>query len=59
MSEPRQNRWIQAPRHGEGASVVEYPANARLEVVPGGGHRPDIRSPELVNPLLLEFLLAG
>jgi pimeloyl-ACP methyl ester carboxylesterase len=31
--------------------------NARLEIIPGGGHRPDIRSPELVNPLLLEFLL--
>ena len=25
---------------------------------PHGGHRPDIRNPELVNPLLLEFLLA-
>lgn len=31
--------------------------NARLELIPGGGHRPDIRSPELVNPLLLEFLI--
>jgi pimeloyl-ACP methyl ester carboxylesterase len=31
--------------------------DARLEVIPGGGHRPDIRTPELVNPLLLEFLL--
>jgi pimeloyl-ACP methyl ester carboxylesterase len=31
--------------------------NARLVVIPGGGHRPDIRSPDLVNPLLLEFLL--
>ncbi|HWL32635.1 MAG TPA: alpha/beta hydrolase [Gaiellaceae bacterium] len=30
--------------------------DARLELIPGGGHRPDIRSPELVNPLLLEFL---
>jgi pimeloyl-ACP methyl ester carboxylesterase len=30
--------------------------NARLELIPDGGHRPDIRSPELVNPLLLEFL---
>ncbi len=30
---------------------------ARLEVIPRGGHRPDIRSPEHVNPLLLEFLL--
>ena len=31
--------------------------NARLAVVPAGGHRPDIRSPERVNPLLLEFLV--
>ncbi len=30
--------------------------DARVEVVPGGGHRPDIRTPELVNPLLIEFL---
>jgi pimeloyl-ACP methyl ester carboxylesterase len=34
-------------------------ANARLELIPGGGHRPDIRTPELVNPLLVEFLLDG
>ncbi len=34
--------------------------NAQLEIIAGGGHRPDIRSPELVNPILLEFLsLAG
>jgi pimeloyl-ACP methyl ester carboxylesterase len=38
-------------------SVVAAMPNARLEVIPGGGHRPDIRSPELVNPLLLHFLL--
>ena len=31
--------------------------DARLEVSTGGGHRPDIRSPELVNPLLVDFLL--
>ncbi len=31
--------------------------DARFELIPGGGHRPDIRSPELVNPILLEFLL--
>jgi pimeloyl-ACP methyl ester carboxylesterase len=37
--------------------VVALP-NARLEVIPGGGHRPDIRTPELVNPLLLDFLLS-
>src|SRR5262245_55029947 len=33
MSEPRQNRWVQEPRHGHGDTVVEYPPNARLEVV--------------------------
>jgi len=37
--------------------IVAAMPNARLEVVPRGGHRPDIRTPELVNPLLLEFLL--
>ena len=31
--------------------------NARLELIPAGGHRPDIRTPELVNPLLVDFLL--
>lgn len=29
---------------------------ARLEIIPRGGHRPDIRSPELVNPILGDFL---
>jgi pimeloyl-ACP methyl ester carboxylesterase len=38
-------------------SIVAAMPNARLVVIPGGGHRPDIRSPELVNPLLLDFLL--
>lgn len=27
-----ENRWIQEPRHGEGATVVPFPANARLEI---------------------------
>ena len=27
-----ENRWIQEPRKGEGASVVPFPANLRLEV---------------------------
>jgi acetoacetate decarboxylase len=31
MSE-KQNRWVQEPRHGEGATVVEYPPNLRLEL---------------------------
>jgi len=30
--------------------------HARVEVIPSGGHRPDIRTPEVVNPLLLDFL---
>lgn len=38
-------------------AIVARLPDARLVVVPGGGHRPDIRSPELVNPILLEFLL--
>jgi 3-oxoadipate enol-lactonase len=37
--------------------IVAALPNARLELIPGGGHRPDIRTPELVDPLLLEFLL--
>lgn len=40
-------------------SIVGAMPNARLELIPGGGHRPDIRTPELVNPLLLEFLLTA
>jgi pimeloyl-ACP methyl ester carboxylesterase len=30
--------------------------NARLQIIEGGGHRPDIRSPERVNPVLADFL---
>lgn len=37
--------------------VVEAMPNARLELIPNGGHRPDIRSPLVVNPLLLTFLV--
>ena len=39
--------------------IVAAMPNARLVVIPGGGHRPDIRSPELVNPFLLEFLVTA
>lgn len=39
-------------------SVVEAMPNARLELIPDGGHRPDIRSPEIVNPVLLAFLVS-
>lgn len=38
--------------------IAEAMPNAHLAIVPEGGHRPDIRSPELVNPLLVEFLVA-
>ena len=38
-------------------SIVEAMPNARLELIEEGGHRPDIRTPDLVNPLLLDFLL--
>jgi hypothetical protein len=38
-------------------SIVVAMQSARLEVIAGGGHRPDIRSPVPVNPLLLGFLL--
>jgi pimeloyl-ACP methyl ester carboxylesterase len=38
-------------------SIVAAMPNARLELIPAGGHRPDIRTPELVNPLLVDFLL--
>ena len=39
--------------------IVAAMPNARLELIPDGGHRPDIRTPELVNPLLREFLLGA
>jgi pimeloyl-ACP methyl ester carboxylesterase len=38
-------------------TIVAAMPDARLELIPDGGHRPDIRTPEVVNPLLLEFLL--
>jgi pimeloyl-ACP methyl ester carboxylesterase len=38
-------------------TIVAAMSNAQLELIPDGGHRPDIRTPELVNPLLREFLL--
>ena len=39
------------------AAIADAMRDALLVVIPAGGHRPDIRSPELVNPLLLDFLL--
>jgi len=41
------------------ARIADALPDGRLVVIPEGGHRPDIRSPELVNPILLEFLLAA
>jgi pimeloyl-ACP methyl ester carboxylesterase len=38
--------------------IVDAMPDARLELIEGGGHRPDIRSPELVNPLLMDFLFS-
>ena len=32
--------------------------DAQLQIIPGGGHRPDIRTSDRVNPLLADFLLA-
>jgi pimeloyl-ACP methyl ester carboxylesterase len=37
-------------------SIAAAMPNARVNVIAGGGHRPDIRTPELVNPPLLDFL---
>jgi aminoacrylate hydrolase len=39
--------------------IVAAMPNARLELVPDGGHRPDIRTPELVDSLLLEFVVGS
>lgn len=38
--------------------IADALPNARLAVIPEGGHRPDIRTPELVNSMLVEFLTA-
>ncbi|CAN5530276.1 alpha/beta hydrolase [soil metagenome] len=32
---------------------------ARLEILPNAGHRPDIRSTKIVNPLLIQFLFGS
>ena len=53
---PRRGRCTRPRRARARASSPRCP-NARLEVIPDGGHRPDIRTPELVDPLLLDFLL--
>lgn len=38
-------------------AIADAMPDARVHVVPGGGHRPDIRTPERVNPLIADFLL--
>lgn len=38
------------------SAVAAAIPGAALAIVLSGGHRPDIRSPEIVNPLLVEFL---
>jgi pimeloyl-ACP methyl ester carboxylesterase len=43
------------PRAVADAVAAAIPG-ATLAVAVAGGHRPDIRSPELINPLLVEFL---
>lgn len=52
--------------HGDGDLTTPMPMvqaladampDARLEILPGGGHRPDIRTPERVNELIAAFLI--
>ena len=54
--------------HGTGDQTLELNAvkavaaaipNATLRLLDGLGHRPDIRRPDLVNPILVEFLRSG
>jgi pimeloyl-ACP methyl ester carboxylesterase len=39
-----------------GEAVAAAIPNATFAVATSGGHRPDIRSPELINPLFVDFL---
>ncbi len=39
--------------------IVAAMPRARLEIVPNAGHRPDIRSPEIVNSLLMRYLFGS
>ena len=54
--------------HGIGDQTLELNAvkavaaaipNASLRLLDGLGHRPDIRRPDIVNPILVEFLRGG
>lgn len=40
-------------------AVAARLADVRVHLVPSGGHRPDIRSPGLVNPVLSAFVLGS
>ena len=63
--DPPDPEWLESLRCEADADVplalaeciVAATPNARLEVIRHCGHRPDIRTPELVAPLLLDFLL--
>lgn len=41
------------------ARIAATMPRARLEILPNAGHRPDIRSPEIVNPLLMRYLFGS
>ncbi|MEO6294324.1 MAG: alpha/beta hydrolase [Candidatus Limnocylindria bacterium] len=38
-------------------ALADAMPDARLEILPGGGHRPDIRTPARVNELIAAFLI--
>jgi pimeloyl-ACP methyl ester carboxylesterase len=42
-----------------GQALTDALPSGRLEVIPGGGHRPDIRTPERVNRLIAAFLIGS
>ena len=48
-----------ADMQGIAAHVASSIADARLVTIPGASHLPGLERPELVNPLLLEFLSEG
>lgn len=68
---PGRLQAVQCPTlvvHGTGDQTLEPDAvkavaaaipNATLRLLDGLGHRPDIRRPDIVNPILVEFLRSG
>ena len=68
---PGRLKAVQSPTlvvHGTGDQTLELNAvkavaaaipNATLRLLDGLGHRPDIRRPDIVNPILVEFLRSG